>query len=44
MTNVQEQQYLDIVSELKHEVLNGGLEPVRDDHYRARTIFTVVRT
>ena len=38
MTNVQEQQYLDIVSELKHEVLNGGLEPVRDNHYRARLI------
>lgn len=36
MSNVQEQQYLDIVSELKHEVLNGGLEPVRDNHYRAR--------
>ena len=36
MSNLQEQQYLDIVSELKHEVLNGGLEPVRDDHYRAR--------
>ena len=38
MSNVQEQQYLDIVTELKHEVLSGGLEPVRDGHFRARLI------
>lgn len=36
MSNVQEQQYLDIVSKLKHEVLIGGMEPVRDNHQRAR--------
>lgn len=36
MVNVQEQQYLDILRKLKDEVEAGGLEPVRDGHYRAR--------
>lgn len=36
MSNIQEQQYLDIVKLLKDEVDAGALEPVRDGHFRAR--------
>lgn len=34
--NTQEQQYLDILKKIQHEVLSGRIEPVRDGHYRAR--------